>query len=371
MSWLIFIHTYLWKNSLRRWWEQPLSLLSKLVVSALLGILGALVILGLKELGAQLDSRLTDREALTAVISETQNDDTAVSRVESGFAEARSWAHLGGEATTFYQVAGYARIGDERNLPILAVESLERMALVDDFFVVSTSLPVGLKLEFTMNEFRSEGTVIRPTEELNVILNGRNAILGEVGRFAIPMMRGFTETTVLRADSLEKLEKANSVVLAMQTREERRIFLQSNLQILLELKKIRAIQSQALLWVTIVSGSVLGLVFGSLAWMEFREERYLLALIRSFGIGWFTLLAHSLVENCLLAVAGVLIGFFCLSIAMDSVDLVALNLGWLGSNASLFQGDGLVLLAGAAMGGLLSGVPIAIGLRKPLGLVLT
>lgn len=56
MSWWIFIHFYLWQNSLRRWWEQPLSLLSKLVIAGLLGILGAVVILGLKDLGERLDA---------------------------------------------------------------------------------------------------------------------------------------------------------------------------------------------------------------------------------------------------------------------------------------------------------------------------
>lgn len=371
MNWLIFIHSYLWKNSFRRWFEQPLSLLSKLVVSALLGILGAFVILGIKELGVQLDSRLTDRDALTAVIAETQNTDTAVSRIDSGMSDSKSWSRLGGDVATFYQVASYADIGTERNLMVIAVNSMEKLGLVDDFFIVSESRPKGQKLEFEINGYRSEGTVIPPTEEMKTILLGRNAVLGEVGRLVGSMSLGFTETTILRTDSLENLEQAVSIVAAMQKRENRKVFIQSNLQILRELKKIREIQAQALIWVTVVSGAILGLVFGSLAWMEFREERYLLALIRSFGIGSGTLLAHSLVENCLLAVAGVLIGFSCLSITTRTVDLVALNMSWLGSTDSLFNGDGLVLLAGAALGGLLSGIPVAIGLRKPLGLVLT
>jgi len=341
------------------------------VVSALLGILGAFVILGIKELGVQLDNRLTNRDALTAVISETQNSDKAVARIDSGLSESKSWSRLGGDVSTFYQVASYADIGAERNLMVIAVESMEELALVDDFFVISESRPEGQKIEFEINGYISEGTVIRPTKEMKSILLGRNAVLGEVGRLVGVMSQGFTETTILHADSLGNLKQAVSIVAAMEKRESRRIFIQSNLEILLELKKIREIQAQALVWVTVVSGAILGLVFGSLAWMEFREERYLLALIRSFGIGSGTLLAHSLVENCLLAVAGVLIGFSCLSITTQTIDLEALNMSWLGSTNSLFNGDGLVLIAGAALGGLLSGIPIAIGLRKPLGLVLT
>ena len=78
MSWWIFIHFYLWQNSLRRWWEQPLTLLSKLAVAGLLGLFGAFVILGLKNLGAQLDKRLNDRETLAVLISETVPAEHAV-----------------------------------------------------------------------------------------------------------------------------------------------------------------------------------------------------------------------------------------------------------------------------------------------------
>lgn len=371
MNWWIFIHSYLWQNSLRRWWEQPLSLLSKLVVAGLLGILGAFVILGIKELGRQIDRRLSDREVLTCVISETIPKEDAINHLQTGPKDSNPWNSLGGEARTFFLASAYAELDGNQRLPIVAVENLEDLRLVDDFYILSRNRPENQRVEFQVDQHRTEAVAIPPNDEIDLILNRRDAVLGGIERLSAVYARGFTQTTILRADSIETIQQAHSIIEALSKVEGRRIFIQSNLKILRDLQTIRGIQAQALIWVTIGSSAILGLVFGSLAWMEFREERYLLALIRSFGVGSLSLLAHSLVENCLLAISGVLLGFACLRLGVTFMQVDAMNLAWLKSTESLYGTDGMALIVGAALGGILSCIPIAIGLRKPLGLVLS
>ncbi len=371
MTWLIFIHLYLWKNSFRRWIEQPLSLLSKIVVAGLLGILGAFVILGIKELGRQLDARLADREALTAIISETIPKEEALTRIEQDLTKPSPWEALPGEALNFYQAGSLAKLNSSQSLVIVGSPDLEKLGWVDEFHLLSERLPAGSTHEFEIETHSSEATVIRPSPEIKMLLMQREGILGSINRLAAVFARGFTETTILRADSLDTLEKADLIVAALKKVEGRRIFIRSNLILLRELQKIRAIQAQALVWITIGCGGILGLVFGSLAWMEFREERYLLALIRTFGVGGFTLLIHALFENCLLAISGVFAGFGILALISSSLNLKALNLTWLANQEALWHGDGRYLILGALLGGIFSTFPIAIGLRKPLGLVLS
>ncbi len=371
MNWLIFIHSYLWRNSIRRWIEQPLSLLSKLVVAALLGVFGAFVILGLQELGRQLDQRLTDREALTAIITEAFDERNAMTRLDSDEWKGANWDRVPGEVNQYFSAAAVANVGAQRNLSVIGIADIEKVGLVDDFYLVAKRFKVGTVVEFEISGRISEAQVIRPTEEMGALLNGREAILADTARLMFLLTRGYSQTTVLRAASLDALEQADKIVSALRKVEDRQIFIRSNLLILQELRKIRAIQRQALVWVTIFSGGILGLVFGSLAWMEFREERYLMALIRSFGVSRGSLLVHASIENVILAVAGVLLGFGGLSLAANGIDLNALDLGWLRGIGSLAYGDGWPLIAGAALGGVLAGVPVAIGLRKPLGLVLT
>jgi hypothetical protein len=370
MSWWIFIHFYLWQNSLRRWWEQPLSLLSKLVVAGLLGLLGAFVILGLKELGAQLDRRLHDRDTLAAVISETVPKESATDMLLSGEAGDAAWRALGDDVSTFLQAAASAEMESGQRVPVLAVTHPERHGLVDDFYFLTRRFPADTVMEFGIRTHRSEALARPHPEDADLLLSGRDALVGDVGRLSLVLANGFTKATVLHANSVADIQRAHDIADAMSRVEGRRMVVQSNLRILRELEKVRAIQAQALLWVTVGSGLVLGLVFGSLAWMEFREERYLLSLIRSFGVGRWTLLAHALIENCLLALGGVLAGFGILQFSIARMNLETLQMSWLRTAGSPFGTEGGMLLLGAALGGWLSCIPVGIGLRKPLGLVL-
>jgi hypothetical protein len=370
MTWWIFIHFYLWQNSLRRWWEQPLSLLSKLVVAGLLGLLGAFVILGLKELGSQLDMRLNDRETLLVVISETVPKESAVDLLESGESTDLAWRQLGDGVSTFLQAAASAETESGQRVPVVAVQHPERHGLLDDFYLMTRRIPANTLVEFEIRGYRSEASAQLPSSDLEQLLNGRDALVGGVARLSAVLATGFTKSIVLHARSIEDVQKAHDIVGAMTRVEGRRIVIQSNLRILRELEKVRAIQAESLLWVTLGSSSILGLVFGSLAWMEFREERYLLSLIRTFGVGRWSLLVHALIENCLLAVGGVLLGFGALQLSVSRMNLGALGMTWLRSPGSIFAEEGQWLLLGAALGGVLACVPIAIGLRKQLGLVL-
>lgn len=370
MSWWIFIHFYLWQNSLRRWWEQPLSLLSKLVVAGLLGLMGSFVVLGLKELGAQLDRRLNDRDTLAVIISETVAREAAVGVLLAADRGDHPWRAFGKESSTFLLAAASAETERGQRVQAIAVEHPESHGLVDDFYFFTERLPPGTALEFAIRQHRSEARAHPPTPDARILLNGRDALIGSAGRLTGALTNGFTKSTVLHANSVDDVQKVHDVVEALSRVEGKRMVIQSNLRILLELRKVRAVQAQALLWVAAGSSMVLGLVFGSLAWMEFREERYLLSLIRSFGVGRWTLFTHALIENCLLALGGVLAGFGCLQLFISHAHLDSLKIGWLRTAGSLYGGEGRMLLLGAALGGLLSCIPIAIGLRKPLGLVL-
>lgn len=370
MSWWIFIHCYLWQNSLRRWWEQPLSLLSKLVVAGLLGLLGAFVILGIKELGSELDRRINDRETLAALITEAVPPEYAPGVLSDGVLNDGPWKSFGGDLVMFLQAAAFADLENNVRVGVVAVENIELHGLVDDFYLFRDNFTEGQIVEFEINSYRSEAQTKHPSKDMRFLFQNRPILLGGVERLAGILSKGFTKNMVLHAKSIDEIQKIHDVVDVLSRVEGKRVMIHSNLRILQELGKIREIQAQSLVWVTVGSGGVLGLVFGSLAWMEFREERYLLSLIRSFGVGRRNLLLHALMENCLLAVLGVLCGFGVLQLGISQLNLVALKMTWLKSTAALYQGEGQWLLVGALVGGILACIPIAVGLRKPLGLVL-
>lgn len=369
MNWLISVHFYLWRNSLRRWREQPLSLLSKLVVPALLGILGAVVMLGTRNLGDEIDRRLRDRDALTVLISETVASEVAPGMLAGE--DQRPWESLGeGEAHEFLQVGASARTEDGRRLFVAAVRKPERYGLLDEFYLLSDQGPVGEVVRFQLGGYWSEATRKPPLEEAGMLFQGRPTLLGSVERLSVILGDGYTSNSVVRAASVEEIQKIHDVAGALRLREEAPIILRSNLMLLRELEQIRALQDQALVAVSAGSSAVLALIFGSLAWLEFREERYVLALLRSFGVGRLSLLAHAATENALLALLGVLGGMGLLRAVLDHLGSASLGLAWLGAPRQIIDGDGILLVIGAVVGGTLCCVPIGFALRKPIGLVL-
>ena len=371
MSWLIFVHLYLVRSSLRRWLEQPLSVLSKLLISALTGAISLFVILGIQELGRQLEKRLSDRTALIAVVGEIFPTEDALERLEQLDLEGTPWKNFSSDVDVYLQGGGTAQVKNFGKIPIYGIEKMESLGLVDDFFIVSANLPVGKVFEFTIGENTSEAAVIAGNEDIAFLSKGRNVLIGSNERLGLLFTRGFSETTLLKAKSIDELRKAESISNTLQQVEDRDVFFSSNLRLLSEIEKISVIQNQALSIVSLGSSIVLGLIFGSLAWMEFREEQYLLALLRSFGVEKTSLILHSMLENCVVAVVGVLIGFVVLRVSAGALDLRSLNVEWIATDRSVFQREAVLLVCGAAFGGVLSIIPVAIGLRKPLGLVLT
>jgi len=252
----------------------------------------------------------------------------------------------------------------------VAVQKPESHGMVDDFYLLTQGAFENTIMPFKLQNQRSEASARPMTGDMDILFRGRDVLVGSVDRLSGLLIAGFTRTTILRAGSVNDVQKIHDIVDAANRIEDKRMHVQSNLRILRELEKVKALQSRSLLLVSFLSSLVLGLVFGSLAWMEFREARYLLALIRSFGVGSVTLLVHAILENCMLAVGGVLLGFGILELFVSQANLVALKMTWLNSPDSFYTKEGCLLVLGAAFGGLLSCIPIAIGLRKPLGLVL-
>ncbi|WP_411826261.1 FtsX-like permease family protein [Luteolibacter sp. AS25] len=371
MNWLIFIHSYLIRNSLRRWVEQPLSLISKVTVAALLGIFTTLVLAGIRGLGNELDKRLLDKEILTAYIAETYSASEALEEISSIGPSSSFWNDIVGKQTVVYQSTATADTGQQEGLPILAVDSIEAEGLVDDFYLLSNQRPKDQVVGFSIGAFASEALVKPIPEKFQFALLSRPGILADFDRLSPLFARGYTKTVVLEAQNISQLERVQDMTDTLRIVEGRRMFLRSNLPILREIEKIRKLQSTALVVVTFLSSAILGLIFGSLAWLEFREERYVLALIRSFGVRSSSLVVHSLLENCFIAVSGVIAGVSGLHFLSNALLKTNSSMLVLMPDIDLLTSDTYVLILGSLIGGLLAAIPVFVGLRKPLGLVLT
>ncbi len=370
MNWWISIIIYLWQNSLRRWIEQPLSLLSKLLIASMVGSLGALIIVGTVFLGKELDRQLASRDALAIFISEIVEPYQASALISADPTEELAWAATAKESILLYQPPLAALIGGRTTIELLGLRDIEAHGYPDTLVLVSAERIAGSTEVVKIENTRVEALVVPPTEEFKRIKPGKDFLLVPLKRIIPLLQKGFSRQILLQVGSLDEMRRVHKIVETMQSLERRPMNIRSALTILERLETIRKVQGYVLLSAALGAALVLGLTCGALAWMEFREDRYLLSLIRSFGVGRGTLLIHAVFENCAIALTGVCIGLGLIELAGATLNLSALGMEWLGTVKMRELPEIRWLLLGALCGGILSCIPIGIGLRKPLGLVL-
>jgi hypothetical protein len=248
MTWWTSIAFYLWRNSFRRWIEQPLGVLGKWAIAALIGMLGAVMIAGATFLGNEITRQLASRDALAVAILEIVPPDQANALLDPDDTEESGWDGLAEESLTIYQLPATARIDGMRDVPVAALRDPERHGYPDTVILLTKRQPAGTAAIARMDELRAEALAMPPSGPLfeKVIASGE-LVVGSVARLAPLMQKGFTRQVLLQAKSLEDVERAHRVADAMQFVENRRITIRSALPLLLRLREIRGIQSYVLL----------------------------------------------------------------------------------------------------------------------------
>ncbi len=185
------------------------------------------------------------------------------------------------------------------------------------------------------------------------------------------LRKGFVNYTIANLSSLEEVEDYIEQMSAYHDAENRKIKIVSSLEVIKNLEKVTRFQQLARAGVLIGCGVILSCTLGSISWLEYRQESYLLALLRSFGTPAIILQLHAFFENFLLVLFGLVSAFFVWRLIYQSSDTYLAELGFeeIGSLGLPLYDTGIILLAGT-IGVLLAMIPTSIGLRKPIGLIL-
>jgi hypothetical protein len=187
---------------------------------------------------------------------------------------------------------------------------------------------------------------------------------------------GFMETTFFRRSHrtrpMETYIDAVTRLAALDRRPPPQV--QSALPLLRELEQLQDRQEQWRVVLAGVLGMVLALVYGAIAVFEFRQNLFTAALLRSLGTPGRFLYARQWLENVLVANTAALASILALALFHQQI------FGALGFSATILEaGPGnpywsyevALILACVNVGAFLSSLPVALGLRKPVGLILS
>jgi hypothetical protein len=256
-------------------------------------------------------------------------------------------------------------------LPLLAGLLDSRTPLI----CLSDTMPENALIEVTLNHRPAMAVVRRPNGFFRPLLT-QSVLLIPQGWDPEAERVGYVETVVFRrtteAVSLPRFVSAIRNVFLMDEKNPPQI--QSAVGMVKELENLQSRQAQ---WRSAMAGMLglaLALVFGAIAVLEFRQNAYVSALLRSFGAPGKALYLRQWIENGILANLAAISAILLLACFHSQLfgmlgfprDLLTFKNG----NPYWSWEIALVLLW-VNIGAFLSSLSVALGLRKPVGEILS
>ncbi|MEW6156498.1 MAG: hypothetical protein AB1813_03660 [Verrucomicrobiota bacterium] len=376
----ILIVSYLWKDTWSRWREQPSSFLARLFVGALLGAVATVILVAFTLLERSIRNRLETFGLNTLVVREMVNLTDPELLAQTDRPDRLRPLTGAGDKIRLRQLFVRAQTELQQELPVLTYppDALAMLApwLGPDLSLiyVSDSLPEETQVRITLQR-QSATAVVRPMPTFLRPLSVEQFILAPQGWAPDTERLGFVETTLFRRSETARPMKdyvgAIQTLYALERRNPPQI--QSALTLIRELEELQQRQNH---WRTVMAGVLglaLALVYGSIAILEFRQNLFIGALLRSLGTPGPFLYFRQWIENGFLANLAALLAiatiawfhseiFGTLGFPRAVLDLTHGNPYWSPETA-------LILLC-VNIGAFLSSLPVAIGLRKPVGAIL-
>lgn len=379
-SWTL-IPFYLWKNTCRRWLEYPVSPISKILIPTLLGFLAVIVLTLFAEIERELRDQLARSSVYTVVVDEFVGSENAATILRRSFEEEVIWSDRYGQDAVkqLRQPLVSAVWNRSQTLPILAFTSS-----ITDFQGGgdSENPPViwllsddpahqGQMEEITLGRTRTFAKTRPVPSWVRRDLSTEKAVAVPVEMVEAYLNKGFMNHMVANLDSIEQVEQYVDEVSAFYRAEKRQVKVVSALGILKNLERITDMQKIVRSVIVAGCGIILALTLGSIAWLEYRQDSYLLALLKSFGTPSVVLLFHMFLENLLL----VFVGIGLVSLAWSRFYVAAMpKLQAIGLHATAMPDipmrDLAIIVLAGLMGVILAMIPVAFGLRRPAGLIL-
>jgi len=375
------IASYLWKDTWKRWFEQPSSPLARLFVTGLLVLVATAILVAFHLLERSLRERLERFGLNTVLVRESITPD---SREVIPFGEGPDrLAPLteSGRKLRIRQLFVRAQTEWQNNLLVLTYPD-DAIALLTDYLtdqtsaiILSDQLPEDALVKVTINRQSLLAQVRRPEGWIRPLVT-EDLLLVPQGTLPDEERLGYIDTTVFQRNpdgiSVSNVVAAVSGLYAAERRTPPQI--QSALALVREWEKLKEHQTQ---WRNVLAGVLgltLSLVYGAIAILEFRQNLYVSALLRSFGAPPRYLYFRHLFENAILANVAAVAAIAGLGLLHSSI------FGALGVSRTVLDlrtanpylsPEMLVILSWVNIGAFLSSLPVAFGLRQPVGSILS
>lgn len=240
-----------------------------------------------------------------------------------------------------------------------------------EIFVLSSELPQGIPIDYTISDYNFTAVALKPEAKLNQLIQGETLfipmkLMGEIAE------RGYSLIYYLQRDpdSPEIADITEAINRVAGADGNSKIDIKSADQIKKQLEKLEGQQNSMKFWLGLILGSALSLIYGVLSILEFRQSMYIAALLKSFGVSRILLGLRSIIENILIVNTVTLGIIFTLSQNHDTIFKALRMKTGVDINTLYWGPETMWTIAAANIGVLISSIPVFWALRKQVGNIL-
>ncbi len=380
----ILTASYLWKDIWSGWFERPGSFLSKALVTVILGSLATVLLIAFFLQERDLRHRMERFGLNSIVITETLT--------------SHHPRHLQPVATdpllTPLKTTGSLQVIQHLLLSIAGPER-ERWSVwilpENDFLhllpwplpkltapalLLSSRYPEGAYVPVVIDGIEITARTLHEIPHLQTLPDGDKLILPE-GILPRKTNRIYQEYHIYRmkdSHSLLTQSRMEQLGRLYQTEQRQQVSLQSSHALQEQLEELQQIQTLWKTFLALLLGAVLALILGSLSFLEYQQNQYVNALLRSFGATSVSIFSRFLLEALLIINTSLILSILLIRslhpLVFGSLQFPPSVL-YTDISSAYISPEVFVLFLWANAGGLLSILPIGWMLRKPIGYVLS
>ncbi len=352
--------------------------LSKVVLCFLLSLLSFIVIGLLKNAEEVLETQFNQREVLTSIVTihDTSRQDEVIKLDQSLYREALFKKISPDNDLDYFRRAGIAaKDAQGKYYPIVVCFSeptfwqeewgeFERPEVY--FFCDDTDAPEG---DLVIGDFKFQPKRLPKVPLLATLAKGKGAVIVPYSLGRMLLTNGFSEMMVIRFNNIETMKSTHEKLEAYCAAENLNYSLFSALPLLMQLELFSKMQTYVRGGLAILIIIITAIVLGNQSLLEFREQQYQFALLRSFGSPLPLIMLAELMEKVLLSLFGVWLAYM----GLEPLATMVRNFGADFAMVDIKVGaeDVRLILLGVLSGVFASWCFLVIVARKPVGLILS
>ena len=373
----ILITKYLAKDIWKGWLVTPSAFLARLVIAGLLCVayinLKAGFIIAEQQLEQKIKSLGIDTLVVRAQRDSIDDGNPDVDQLLQPIKNTRLFAPFKASFSRSEIIGGgYANLVFYDNQSIKGLSDFipEAKHLHSDLFVVTNKYPAHSIARVKVDQRHLDAEVLPKPENFSLISNIDSAVFLPHYLKSKYLNRRFIDCVLIKLENVDELEATvESIKTTLRNEDYVKIEINSSVGFIQELENLRMMKNKAELALSTFLALMIIVIFGSFSIFEYRQNIYITALIRSFGVSSYFLAIRYLVESLLILSISLLLALAFIHYSQDMVTSLFDSQG----NAKILRFDvwasqyydtlAWILIAS----GIASLVPIVFALRVKVG----